>query len=505
VREMLRAVKIVDVNERTVAMFGQREEVIKSLEPFWLEESLPVFAASVLASIARKPHFSAEAAFQSLRRERYETLFTVSFPPELRTSARFLVGIIDITQMKRGRAAEERSERRYRDFFNFMPIALFHTESGSAVLENFSRARASGVEDFGQYLLEDPRLTDELMQGQRITEVNQRTVDILSGKSAADVLGPVAPFWRDSPETFRDIMSARYARKKSFEAQTKLTTCDGSVIEVLFFVAFAPITGWEHVSLVALIDISDRVKAQNMLANLQADIAHAARVSVLGELTASIAHEVSQPLTAIEANTEASLIWLAHAVPNLGEVRELAGRTAAEVQRAGEILQRIRSMAVRASPIKVPVLLNPLVDEAVMFLDHEISRQGVLVRRELDSGLSPLTGDRVQFQQVVINLVINAIQSLATKPQGARLLTFRSGTNSESQFLEVEDSGPGISDEALPRLFEGFFTTKASGMGIGLAICRSIVEAHGGKIEARNLPDRQGAAFTLDLPLLPTS
>lgn len=501
VRRMLRAVKILDVNERTVAMFGRREEIIRSLEPFWPEESLPVFAESVLASIERKAHFSAEVVFQSLSGERYDTIFTVSYPPELRASARFLVGIIDITQAKLARAAEERSERRYRDMFNSMPIALFHTESGPAVLDIFQRAREQGVSDLSRHLVDHPELVDELMQGQRITEVNQRTVDVLRGRSAVDLIGPVARYWTASPETFSATMAARYSKKKSFEVQTRLVRHDGSVIDVLFFVAFAPITGWEHVSLVALIDVSDRVEAQNMLAKLQADIAHAARVSVLGELTASIAHEVSQPLTAIEANTEASLLWLGHQEPNIAEVRELAASTAAEVQRAAEILQRIRSMAVRATPVAVPVSINPLIDEAVLFLSHEITRQGIHVKLELDRELPPLIGDRVQLQQVFVNLAINAIQSMSGAPDLRRALTFRTFSRPGAQIVEVEDSGPGIAPEAIDKLFEGFFTTKVSGMGIGLAICRSIIEAHRGRIEARNLGDSRGAVFTIELPL----
>jgi PAS domain S-box-containing protein len=152
VREMIRATRILDVNERTVTMFGRREIIVQSLDPFWPDESLPVFAASVLASIERKPHFSAEAVFQSLDGQRYDTLFTVSYPPELRTSARFLVGIIDITQTKRARAAQERSERRYRDFFHFLPVALLRLD-GHEVIEVFREVRAAGVKERNEYII----------------------------------------------------------------------------------------------------------------------------------------------------------------------------------------------------------------------------------------------------------------------------------------------------------------------------------------------------------------
>jgi PAS domain S-box-containing protein len=504
VRRMVRATRVLDVNDRTVAMFGRREDVLQSLDPFWPDESLPVFAASVVASIERKPHFSAEAAFQSLDGQRYDTLFTVSYPPELRTSARFLVGIIDITQSKRARAAQERSERRYRDFFHFLPVALLRLD-GREVVEVFQDLRAAGVRDLREYLNLHPEVFDRLIDGLKIAEVNHRAVEVLRGVSSEEFTGiSVARYWTASREVFKDVMCARFSGQKGYETQLKIVTHDGTVIDALFFAAFGPVTGEEHTSLVGLIDVSDRVKAQDMLAKIQADIAHAARVSVLGELTASIAHEVSQPLTAIEANTEASLLWLGHAEPNIAEVRELSARTVAEIQRAADILQRIRSMAMRAGPVKAPVSINPLIDEAVLFLGHELNRQGVKVKLDLDRELPPLIGDRVQLQQVIINLAINAIQSMTSGPTAPKVLFIRSFSNDPtSQIIEVEDTGPGIKPEAIDRLFEGFFTTKASGMGIGLAISRSIIEAHGGHIMARNLNDRTGAAFTIDLPLLP--
>jgi C4-dicarboxylate-specific signal transduction histidine kinase len=238
-----------------------------------------------------------------------------------------------------------------------------------------------------------------------------------------------------------------------------------------------------------------------MLAKLQADMAHAARVSILGELTASIAHEVSQPLTAIEANTEASLLWLRHVEPNIPEVRELCRSTAAEVQRAAEILHRVRAMAVRASPIKACIDLNSMIQDAVLFLRHELTRNEVAIELHLDTALPPFQGDQVQLQQVMVNLGINAIQSMVGNGDNPRVMSIRTlGTHDGAHLIEVEDTGPGMDPETLERLFEGFFTTKPRGMGIGLAICRSIIESHGGQISARNRADRRGAAFTIHLP-----
>jgi C4-dicarboxylate-specific signal transduction histidine kinase len=296
-------------------------------------------------------------------------------------------------------------------------------------------------------------------------------------------------------------MAARYAGEAGYEALVKMPAHDGTILDALFFAAFAPITGEQNVSLVGLIDVSDRVKAQEMLARVQGEIAHAARVSVLGELTASIAHEVSQPLTAIETNTQASLLWLARSPPNIGEVRELAARTATEVQRAADIIHRIRSMATRAVPERRSIYLNPLVEETALFLRHELQRNGVETSLQLGSNLPIIYGDRIQLQQVVVNLAVNGIQAMTLAGSAPSILTIRTAGMDDGRVLvEVEDTGPGIADDVRVRLFESFFTTKATGMGIGLPICRSIIEAHGGQIFVDDHKDRPGARFTIVLP-----
>jgi PAS domain S-box-containing protein len=504
VRQLIRATRIIDVNEMSLAMFGNgnREELLRSLDPFWPDESLGIFAESVLASLERKPHYSAEAVFHSLDGRRLETLFTVSFPPQLLRYGRFLVGIIDLTQAKKAKAAQEASERRYRDFFHFLPVPLLRLE-GQAVIEIFRSARAEGVVDFADYLKQRPDVQTKILEGLKVVEVNQRTVEMLRGKSPEEFHGSVARYWTQSLDAFRDAIAARYSGKHGFECLTKMVAHDGTVLDTLFFAAYGPsITGAENISLVGLIDVSDRVKAQEMLARVQAEMAHAARVSVLGELTASIAHEVSQPLTAIESNTEASLTWLRHSPPNLEEVRELSVQTAAEVQRAADIIHRIRSMALRAAPEHEEIAVNAIVREAMLFLRHEFQRNEVQTSLRLGADLPSILADRVQLQQVIVNLAVNAMQAMAqadTNPREVRLTTAVTADH-HNVTIEVEDTGPGISSETLPRLFESFFTTKSTGMGMGLPICRSIIEAHGGGISVRNRDDGPGARFIIFLP-----
>jgi PAS domain S-box-containing protein len=505
VRQMIRATRIVDVNEQSLAMFGDgdREELFRSLDPLWPDESLGVFAESVVAAFEKKPHYSSEAVFHALDGRRYETLFTVSYPPQMLHSSRLLVGITDVTQAKKAKAAQERSDRRYRDFFHFLPVPLLHLE-GHAVIRIFNQARSEGIVDFAEHLRQRPDIFARILDGLNIVEVNQRTVEMFRARSAEEFMGPVRRYWTECPEVFRNVMAARYAGKPGYEALVKMRAYDGTMLDALFFAAYAPITGEQHVSLVGLIDVSDRVKANEMLAQAQAEIAHAARVSVLGELTASIAHEVSQPLTAIETNTEASLLWLARTPPNIDEVRELAARTATAVQRAADIIHRIRSMAVRADPEQKSLELNSMIEEAMLFLRHELQRNEVEISLRLGADMPSIFGDRVQLQQVIVNLAMNAIQAMALADAAPRELSIGTSVAADGGVLiDVEDTGPGIAEEAIGRLFESFYTTKATGMGIGLPICRSILEAHGGQIRAGNREDRSGARFSILLPPRP--
>jgi PAS domain S-box-containing protein len=505
VRRMIQATRILDINEQSLSMFGNgdREALLRSLDPFWPDESLDVFAESVVAAFERKGHYSSEAVFLSLSGQRYDTLFTVSYPPRMLESARLLVGILDVTQAKKAKVAQEKSDRRYRDLFHFLPVSLLQLE-GQDVVDIFNQARSQGVVDFAEHTRKHPEVLDKVLDGLKIVEVNRRTVSMLRAQSADEFTGSVARYWTESREIFREVAAARYAGKPGYEALVKMPAHDGTVLDALFFAAFGPVTGEQNVSIVGLIDVSDRVKAQEMLARVQAEIAHAARVSVLGELTASIAHEVSQPLTAIETNTEASLLWLERSPPNIDEVRELSARTVAEVQRAADIIDRIRSMAIRAAPEQKSVALNPIIEEAMLFLRHELQRNQVSVSLQLGSDVPGVFGDRVQLQQVVVNLAVNAIQAMTLANGTPRILTVRTAATTDGGvMLEVEDAGPGIADDAFGRLFESFFTTKATGMGIGLTICRSIIEAHGGRISVNNRTDRSGARFTILLPSQP--
>jgi two-component system, LuxR family, sensor kinase FixL len=247
-------------------------------------------------------------------------------------------------------------------------------------------------------------------------------------------------------------------------------------------------------------DITAGTRVQEALHKTQSALAHAARVATLGELSASIAHEVNQPLAAIVTNGEAAVRWLDRAEPDLAEARDALGRVIQDGRRASEVIHRIRSLSRKGEQNKTPVNLNEVLAESLTLLQREIGSRGISLQLEMAEHLVPVEADRIQMQQVLMNLLMNAVQAMDSVDAGQRRLAIRSFVDADRNTrVQVEDSGPGFDAEAERNLFNAFFTTKDAGMGMGLSICRSILEAHGGRIwAARNAGP--GATFHVSLP-----
>jgi C4-dicarboxylate-specific signal transduction histidine kinase len=229
-------------------------------------------------------------------------------------------------------------------------------------------------------------------------------------------------------------------------------------------------------------------------------LAHATRVATLGELAASIAHEINQPLAAIVLNGEVCMQWLDTDKPDLAKVRIAAKRMISDASRAAEIVRRLGALSRKADPEYRPLNINDLVTETIPLLRREIASHGAALHLDLHSDVPPVAGDKVQLQQVVINLVVNGIQAMAGIIDRENSLTIRSRRHRGSGALvSVIDNGTGIDPGHLDTLFDAFFTTKPVGMGMGLSICRSIIEAHGGEVGASNNQDF-GATFHFTLP-----
>jgi PAS domain S-box-containing protein len=273
---------------------------------------------------------------------------------------------------------------------------------------------------------------------------------------------------------------------------------DGSRVPVLIGVATFEEGGPQGVAFV--LDLTERKRAADTLRELQVELAHANRLATMGQLAASIAHEVNQPIGAARNNAHAALRFLAGDPPDLAEVREALECVVNDTYRAGDILGGIRDQVKKMPPRMDVVDLNEAIEDVIALVRGELLKYRVSVRTRLAEGLSPTRGDRVQLQQVMLNLILNAIEAMTNVDDGAReLVVSTESSPAEGLLVGVGDSGPGLVQEDRERIFDSFYTTKPDGVGIGLSICRSIIDAHGGRLWA-DAHQPRGAVFRFTLP-----
>ena len=314
------------------------------------------------------------------------------------------------------------------------------------------------------------------------------------GKHVADFLG-----W----EGFERTAKAYYARCFAGEEVSYAEWFDISFGRRYLAITYSPLRPTsERVEAVLVIsrDLTEHVLASEALREAQIELAHVNRVTTMGQLTASIAHEVNQPIAATVTNAQAALRWLDARPPNLAETRQAVTRIVNDGIRAGDVVDRIRALIK-----KVPARTDRFdIDDAIMdvvaLTRGELSSNGVSLQTQFAQGLPLIQGDRVQLQQVILNLIVNAIEAMSGMSKGGRELSISTEIDAPNGALvAVRDSGPGLDPASFEHLFDAFYTTKSSGMGMGLSICRSIIEAHGGRIWAEaNVP--QGATFQFTLP-----
>jgi len=250
---------------------------------------------------------------------------------------------------------------------------------------------------------------------------------------------------------------------------------------------------------VLLTDIEDRIRAQARLQQTQSDFAHMNRVSMMGELAASLSHEITQPIGSVRNNARAALNFLDRQRPDLDEVREALGCIVGDTDRAADIVDRIREHIKKAPPRKEQFDLNAAINEIIALSRTTLSRNRISVQIRLLEGLPQIQGDRVQLQQVILNLILNAVEAMSATESTKQLSISTGQTQANGVLVAVRDSGPGIDPKHVERVFDTFYTTKPNGTGMGLSICRSIISAHGGRLWVEANGPR-GAVFQFTLP-----
>jgi C4-dicarboxylate-specific signal transduction histidine kinase len=247
-------------------------------------------------------------------------------------------------------------------------------------------------------------------------------------------------------------------------------------------------------------DLTERKRAEEALREVQAELERANRVTTIGQLTATVAHEVNQPIAAAVTNAQAALRWLGAQRPDLEEVRQALDRIVRDGNRAGDVIGRIRAMIKKAPPRKDRFDLNQAILDVIVLTRSEVLRHGVSLQTQVAAGLPAVDGDRIQLQQVILNLILNAVEAKGGIDEETRELRISTETDASGGVLvAVRDTGAGLDARTANRLFETFYTTKPEGLGMGLAICRSIIEAHGGRLWA-SANEPRGTVFQFTLP-----
>jgi PAS domain S-box-containing protein len=330
-------------------------------------------------------------------------------------------------------------------------------------------------------------------------------------KQAERVLGYPVERWLSEPTFWKDhvhpddrewalqFCQTATAEKRDHEFEYRMIAADGSVVWLRDLVTVV-VEGDRATRVRGLmVDLTNRKQAEETLRQAQADLAHVTRVTTMGELTASLAHEVNQPIAAASMNASTCLRWLAGDTPNIEEARVAATRIVKDGTRAAEIISRIRLLFQKGTPVRELVGVNELIREMIVVLGGEATRYSISIRTELAADLPQVMGDRVQLQQVLMNLMINGIDAMKDV-DGMRELSIKSQPAENEQLqVSVSDTGVGLPPKQADQIFNAFFTTKPHGTGMGLRISRSIIESHGGRLWAADNSPR-GASFCFTLP-----
>ncbi|WP_420146056.1 sensor histidine kinase [Sphingobium sp.] len=388
----------------------------------------------------------------------------------------------------------------YSRLLEHMPIPLWMVDSTSPA-SVFEKLKADGLEDIETYLLEHPELVEFACDTVMVTHANDAARQLI-GRSDKDYYPKsVRHIFEATPQAAVRVMTAHFNGSRTYVEELKINASGGRVVDVLFLVTYPRPPEKLDVTFIVMLEITERLAIEAQLRQLQTDIAHALRVSTLGELATSIAHEAKQPLGAIALNGTAAIRWLDKEPPNLSKTRYLIERMIDNAHQAIETIDRIQGMAARRVTVRGRVSLNDIVNVALRFLHHEGLERRVAIRANLEPRLAAVYGDRIQLQQVAVNLLVNAMHAIDNRDEdGPRKIFVTTQTDANGRVcLTVEDTGPGIAKENIDKLFDSFFSTKKDGMGMGLTICSSIMRVHDGEIFAKNR-EEGGAMFRCCFP-----
>jgi len=395
-------------------------------------------------------------------------------------------------------AALKESETRYRSIFDQTRVALWERDYSRlrAYLMDF---KAKGDADVKRLALNDPQFVAECLSRILVVAANEAARDMLGPQAAST--GELRRSILSGHGKFLELLQVIMDGGRVYEDKVEARTDTGEEKLVLLSITFPEDPAAFNRVVVSMVDITQRELALQTLADAQSELAKASKASAIGAMSASLAHELNQPLGAILVNGPTLLRWLDRDPPDVAAARRSCERIVRDAQRASEIISNTRGLLSQTAGKLEPVRIDDLIDETLALMEHELQRSVTSIVVEIGSTASvPIV--RIELQQVLINLLSNAIQAMTESQSDQRLITVTADAPEPDHLrIMVRDSGPGIDAKILKKLFTPFNTTKATGLGMGLSICRSTIEARGGKLSGYN-DERGGAVFEIRLPFM---
>ncbi|MBO9653613.1 ATP-binding protein [Agrobacterium sp. SOY23] len=396
-------------------------------------------------------------------------------------------------------AALKESEERYRSIFDRTRVALWERDY-SRLHALLMGLKQQGVVDMRAHARANPGFTEQCIELITIVASNEAGKEMLGYDSS--ISGTLKQSVVSAPDKFLDTLQAIIDNRRVFEDKVVVRTEGGEEKLVLLSISFPAEASSFNRVVVSMVDITQRELALQALAEAQAELTRASKAAAVGAMSASLAHELNQPLGAIVVNAQTLLRWLDRDPPDLGAARRSAERMIRDSQRTSEIIENTRSLLAHTGGKVETFELDDFIDETLVLLEHDLARSGTTVNVEKEN-TPPVKAVRIELQQVLINLLTNAIQAMDEAGVSDRTIIVRKESQGADNIrVTVRDNGPGIAAEIKEKLFSPFFTTKATGMGMGLSICRTTLETRGGRLEGDNHP-LGGAVFAISIPISP--
>lgn len=396
-------------------------------------------------------------------------------------------------------AALKESEHRYRTIFETLAIAIWENDFRVVVTE-LDILRSRGVTDIRQYLVDHPELVSQLRRSVRITDVNQTALKLMGVPSKEEFFTSLDDFLPDADGGFAHFLTGLFEGQKDFQSETIVRHRDGRLIPILVALSFPQDgNGLDRIQ-ASIVDMTERNQFQEALEVSRQELEQASRAAMIGEISASIAHEVNQPLSAIMTFVQAGTRWLNRVPPDIDEAKTALQDAASATEHAAQVVRRVRMLLGKSKPESAEVSVDASLAEAAQLKQKEFTAGNVSLDLSLGAPAATIRGDRILLQQAFLNIISNAIHSMEAVAQGERHLRVESVQDEDDITIRFIDSGAGLGAIAPENLFKPFNTTKVNGMGLGLAMCRSITMAHSGSISLRDREDARGAVVEIRLP-----